>query len=69
VKAAIELREGFAATETISDEILAFARERLAGYKIPRSIDFEEELPRHPSGKLYIRQLRDRYWADRGRKI
>ncbi len=69
VKAAIELREGFAATEATSEEILAFARERLAGYKIPRSIDFEDELPRHPSGKLYIRQLRDRYWADRGRKI
>jgi len=69
VKAAIELREGFSASEDLADQILAFAREHLAGYKVPRSIDFEAELPRHPSGKLYIRRLRDRYWADRGRNI
>ncbi|MEM9175165.1 MAG: AMP-binding protein [Myxococcota bacterium] len=69
VKAAIELREGFEASEALAEEVLAFAREHLAGYKIPRSIDFEDELPRHPSGKLYIRRLRDKYWADRGRNI
>ena len=69
VKAAIELRDGFEASDALAEEILAFAREHLAGYKIPRSIDFEEELPRHPSGKLYIRRLRDRYWADKGRNI
>ena len=69
VKAAIELRDGFEASDALAEEILAFAREHLAGYKIPRSIDFEEELPRHPSGKLYIRRLRDRYWADQGRNI
>ncbi len=50
-------------------EILAFARERLAAYKVPRSIDFEEELPRHATGKLYTRRLRDRYWQGRDRKI
>ncbi len=65
VKAAIELREGFEASPELAASILAFAREHLAGYKIPRSIDFEDALPRHPSGKLYIRRLRDRYWADR----
>ncbi|MBB83175.1 MAG: acyl-CoA synthetase [Deltaproteobacteria bacterium] len=69
VKAAIELRDGFEASDALAEEILAFAREHLAGYKIPRSIDFEEELPRHSSGKLYIRRLRDRYWADQGRNI
>lgn len=69
VKAAIELREGFIASDALADEILSFAREHLAGYKVPRSIDFEEELPRHPSGKLYIRRIRDRYWADQGRQI
>ena len=68
-KAAIELREGFEARDALADEILAFAREHLAGYKVPRSIDFEEALPRHPSGKLYIRRLRDRYWAEKGRNI
>lgn len=65
VKAAIELRPGFEAGETLADEILTFGRAHLAGYKVPRSIDFEAELPRHPSGKLYIRRLRDRYWAGR----
>ena len=65
VKAAIELRDGFEASAELEAEILTFARLHLAGYKIPRSIDFEAELPRHPSGKLYIRRLRDRYWADR----
>ena len=69
VKAAIELRAGFEASDALADGILAFAREHLAGYKVPRSIDFEAELPRHPSGKLYIRRLRDRYWADREKKI
>jgi long-chain acyl-CoA synthetase len=53
----------------LASEILAFSRKHLAGYKIPRSIDFEASLPRHPSGKLYIRRIRDRYWAGRDKKI
>ena len=69
VKAAIELRPGEAASEALEAAILAHARAHLAGYKVPRSIDFEPELPRHPSGKLYVRRLRDPYWAGRGRKI
>ena len=69
VKAAVELHAGRTASPQLAGEILAFAREHLAAYKVPRSIDFEEELPRHASGKLYIRRLRDRYWADRGRQI
>ncbi len=69
VKAAIELREGFDASAQLEAEILAHARAHLAGYKVPRSIDFEASLPRHPSGKLYIRRLRDRYWAGREKKI
>jgi long-chain acyl-CoA synthetase len=69
VKAAIELRPGDAASDALADEILCFARERLARYKVPRSIDFETALPRHSSGKLYVRRLRDRYWQGRTRKI
>ena len=69
VKAAIELRPGFEASPELEAEILAFGREQLAGYKVPRSIDFETELPRHTTGKLFVRQLRERYWADRGRRI
>jgi long-chain acyl-CoA synthetase len=69
VKAAIELEPGYAAGEALEAEILDFAREHLARYKVPRSIDFEDELPRHATGKLYIRRLRDRYWQGRKSKI
>lgn len=69
VKAAIELAAGFQPSAAIADEILAFARERLAGYKVPRSVDFEPRLPRQPTGKLHVRELRDRYWAGRERRI
>ena len=50
-------------------ELMAFCKEQLAGLKCPRSIDFEAELPRHPTGKLYKRLLRDRYWAGRASKL
>ena len=40
-----------------------YAREHIAGYKVPRSVDFRSELPRLPTGKLYKRVLRDEYWA------
>ena len=69
VKAAVELVKGTAPSPALADELLAFARARLAGYKVPRSLDFEDTLPRHPSGKLYVRRLRDRYWQGRERKI
>ncbi|HEX2303299.1 MAG TPA: fatty acid--CoA ligase, partial [Gaiella sp.] len=44
-----------------AEELVAFARERLAGYKLPRSIEFVDELPRTPSGKVLKRVLRERY--------
>jgi long-chain acyl-CoA synthetase len=74
VKAAVELVAGAAPASpeqeaALAAELLAFARERLAGYKVPRSIDFEEALPRHSSGKLYVRTLREKYWAGRERRI
>ncbi len=65
VKAAVELVDGAVASPELEAEILAFARERLAGYKVPRSVDFEDELPRHPTGKLYTRLLRAKYWEGR----
>ena len=46
---------------TPADDLIAFARERLAGYKLPRSIDFVDALPRTASGKVLKRELRDRY--------
>ncbi len=65
VKAAVELVEGHAPTAALEQDLLLFARRRLAGFKVPRSVDFEDQLPRHPTGKLYTRLLRDRYWSDR----
>jgi acyl-CoA synthetase (AMP-forming)/AMP-acid ligase II len=50
-------------------ELLAFCREHLAHYKCPRAIDFEAELPRQPTGKLYKRLLRDRYWGNKTSRI
>jgi long-chain acyl-CoA synthetase len=69
VNAAVELSPGCSPSPEVAAEILAFTRERLAGYKVPRVIDFEAELPRHATGKLYTRRLRDRYWRGRDTKI
>jgi len=69
VKAAIEPGAGIAPGPELADEILAWCREHLAGYKCPRSIDFHERLPRDPNGKLYKRRLRDPYWSDRSSSI
>ncbi len=51
------------ATDALRDDLIAYAREKLSGLKIPRRIDFLAELPRHDTGKLYKRLLRDQYWA------
>jgi len=69
VKAAIELTPAATPSAALERELCAFARERLAGYKVPRSVDFVTALPRHASGKLYLRQLRDPYWEGRSRRI
>ena len=50
-------------------ELLAYCREHLAHYKCPKAIDFEHELPRQPTGKLYKRLLRDRYWGNKTSRI
>jgi long-chain acyl-CoA synthetase len=69
VKAAVELHPGRQPSPELEAEIRAFARERLADYKVPRSIDFENRLPRYPTGKLHVRLLRDRYWKQHDRNI
>lgn len=50
-------------------ELVEFCRSKLAHYKCPRAIDFEAELPRQPTGKLYKRLLRDRYWGNSASRI
>ena len=52
------------AGEEFAAELTEFMRTELSGVKIPRQIDFRDELPRHPTGKLYKRLLRDEYWAE-----
>lgn len=64
VKAVIELAPGGAASDALAQELIAYTRERVAAYMVPRSIDFIEKMPRLPTGKLYKRALRDRYWRD-----
>jgi fatty-acyl-CoA synthase len=69
VKAVVQLRPGVVPDSELERELLAYARENLSHYKCPRSIDFEAELPRLPTGKLYKRILRDRYWAGHDSRI
>ncbi len=69
VKAAVQLEPSHSPDETTTRAILDHARERLAGYKLPRSIDYEDELPRDTNGKLYVRRLRERYWRGREKQI
>ncbi len=69
VKAVIEPMPGETPGEALTDEILAWAADKLAKYKTPRSIDYIEEMPRDPNGKLYKRKLRDPYWEGRERAI
>ncbi|MBW8486137.1 long-chain-fatty-acid--CoA ligase [Actinomadura sp. PM05-2] len=66
VKAVVVPRPGTAPTEA---ELLEYARERLAGFKRPRSVDLVDALPRNPSGKILKKDLRAPYWAGRGRSI
>ena len=66
VHATVVLSPGSALT---APEITAFAREHLAGYKVPRSVEFTGELPRTGSGKVLKRQLRAPYWAGRSAQV
>jgi long-chain acyl-CoA synthetase len=66
VKAIVVKKPGAEITE---GELLAFARTRIAGYKVPRSVDFVEALPRNPSGKILKRELRKPYWVGKERQV
>jgi acyl-CoA synthetase (AMP-forming)/AMP-acid ligase II len=66
VKAVVELRLGASVT---AEELIVFCGERLADYKKPRSVDFVDELPRNPAGKLLKTLIREPYWKGVGRRI
>ncbi|MFD3265607.1 acyl-CoA synthetase [Phenylobacterium ferrooxidans] len=57
------------AGDALKDELMAFCRANLSHVKSPRILDFMQELPRHPTGKLYKRLIRDAYWGKEGSKI
>ena len=69
VRAVVELREGAEPSEGFEADVIAFVREHLAGYKAPKTVSVADSLPRHPTGKLYKRLLRDPYWEGRDRAI
>jgi long-chain acyl-CoA synthetase len=69
VKAVVQAMPGVTIDSNLADELTAFCAKHLSRKKCPRSIDFEAELPRLPTGKLYKRLLRDRYWTDRKSRI
>ncbi len=66
VKAIIVLKPGENVT---ADELIGFARTRIAGFKLPKTIDFIAELPRNPSGKVLKRELRKPFWEGRERQV
>lgn len=69
VKAVVQPVDWADAGPAFEAELLEYCKTQLSAIKCPRSVDFEEELPRHPTGKLYKRLIRDRYWDNRDSKI
>ena len=69
VKAVVQVMPGVETGPDLERELIAFCGRRLARQKCPRSIDFEAELPRLPTGKLYKRILRDRYWGNKQSRL
>jgi long-chain acyl-CoA synthetase len=69
VKAVVQPAEGIASGPELEAELIAYCRAHLAGYKCPRTVEFEQALPRDPNGKLYKRRIRERYWQGRMSRI
>ncbi len=69
VKAVVQPCEGVAVGPDLETELIEYCRSHLAAYKCPRTVDFDQELPRDPNGKLYKRRIRERYWQGRSSRI
>jgi len=65
----VMLKPGIAPDQGTVAELIAFVREHLPAFKAPRTIDFTDDLPRLPSGKIQRRLVREPYWAGRDRQI
>jgi acyl-CoA synthetase (AMP-forming)/AMP-acid ligase II len=66
VKGVIVLKEGLKANE---EEIILFCKDRLAGFKAPKSIDFMNTLPKNPAGKILRKEIREKYWEGKPRRV
>lgn len=66
VKAIVALKEGHRVTE---EEIINFCKEYLASYKKPKSVEFVASIPKNPYGKVFKRELREKYWVGEGRRV
>jgi len=66
VKAVVVKKPGI---DVSTGELIGWARERIAGYKLPKSVDFVAALPRNPTGKILKRELRNPYWGDKQRQV
>jgi acyl-CoA synthetase (AMP-forming)/AMP-acid ligase II len=69
VKAVVQPADWADVDQGLDTELMDLCRGHLAGYKCPRSIDFQQELPRDPNGKLYKRRLRERYWEGHSTRL
>ena len=69
VRAVVQVAPGVQAGEALAAELITFCRETLSSIKCPRQVDFRDELPREPTGKLLKRKLRDEYWAGRDARL
>jgi long-chain acyl-CoA synthetase len=69
VRAVIMLKPGYEPSDELAQEILAFGRQTLAAYKVPRGLDFVTELPRSEAGKIQRNKVRAPYWEGRTRQI
>ena len=69
VRSVVQPREDVEGTAALAQELIDFCRENLAHFKCPRGVDFAEELPRHDTGKISRRRVRESYWVGRERKI
>jgi long-chain acyl-CoA synthetase len=69
VKAVVQPRAGVTPGPELEAELIDYCRAHLAGYKCPRTVEFDAELPRDPNGKLYKRRIRERYWQGKTSRI
>ena len=69
VKAVVQPVDGVTPGPDLEAELIEYCRTHLAGYKCPRTVEFDPELPRDPNGKLYKRRIRERYWQGRVSRI